>query len=121
ARLNLVSRSPIRRGMRTHTDLSTGRYARSVKAGVGLSTAADTRAAAIAAAMEARSTMDGPADLAVVFASPHHATAAEAVVEAVYEAAGPHSLIGCVAEAVVGGDREVEGEPGVSVWLGRIA
>ena len=55
-----------------------------VNVGVGLSTAADTRAAAIDAAMEARSTMDGPADLAVVFASPHHATAAEAVVQAVY-------------------------------------
>jgi small ligand-binding sensory domain FIST len=55
-----------------------------------------------------------------VFASIHHAPLAEQVLEAVHEAASPAALIGCVGEAVVGGSREVEAEPAVSVWLGSL-
>ena len=33
------------------------------------------------------------------------------------EETGPIPLIGCVAEAVAGGAREVESEPAVSLWL----
>src|SRR2546426_11388629 len=57
-------------------------------------------------------------DLAIVFASPEHAPMAEEVLEGVHEAASPSGLIGCVGEAIIGGRREVEGQPAVSVWLG---
>lgn len=55
--------------------------------------------------------------LALLFASPHHAEAADKVLDAVHEAVAPEALIGCVGESVIGGSREVEGEPAVSVWL----
>jgi small ligand-binding sensory domain FIST len=57
-------------------------------------------------------------DLAVVFASVQHAPQAEQVLDAIHESASPGALIGCVGEAVVGGSREIEAEPAVSVWLG---
>jgi small ligand-binding sensory domain FIST len=92
-----------------------------VSAGVGLSTQPDARQAAMEAALAARRALrEGRPSLAVLFASPHHAERAEAVLDAVHEAAGPQALIGCVAEAVLGGGREVEGEPAVSVWLASL-
>lgn len=60
---------------------------------------------------------DGPPSLAVLFTSPHHAERAEVVLDAVHEAVAPRVVIGCVGEAVVGGSREVEGDPAISVWL----
>jgi small ligand-binding sensory domain FIST len=41
--------------------------------------------------------------------------------EAVHEAAAPGALIGCIGEAVVGGAREIESDPAVSVWLGSFS
>jgi small ligand-binding sensory domain FIST len=55
---------------------------------------------------------------AVLFASAHFSGSAQALVAAVAEETGPLPLIGGVAEAVVGGGREVESEPAVSLWLG---
>lgn len=92
-----------------------------ISAGVGLSTQPDARQAAMEAALAARRALrEGRPSLAVLFASPHHAERAEAVLDAVHEAAGPQALIGCVAEAVLGGGREIEGEPAVSVWLASL-
>jgi small ligand-binding sensory domain FIST len=53
----------------------------------------------------------------VLFASAHFFGSAEALVARVAEEAGRLPLIGCVAEAVAGGAREVESEPAVSLWL----
>jgi small ligand-binding sensory domain FIST len=89
-----------------------------VAAGAGLSLNLDTRRAAVEAALAASAGLSGgPPSLAVLFASSHHAEGAEALLDAVHGAAGPEAVIGCVAEAVVGGGREVEGDPAVSVWL----
>lgn len=89
-----------------------------VTVGAGLSLRAEPREAAIEAAMAAREPADGaPPSLGVVFASPHHTEAAGALLDAVHDAAAPEALIGCVGESVIGGDREVEGEPAVAVWL----
>lgn len=84
----------------------------------GLSQLEDPRSAAVGAALEARGEHQERPDLAVVFASPHFAERADAIVDGVREAASPRGLIGCVAEAVVWDDREVEADPAVSVWLG---
>ena len=79
---------------------------------------ADAREAARRAVDEARSSLGGlPPALAVLFASAHFFDSAEDLAVAVTEQAGPVPLIGCVAEAVAGGPREVESEPAVSLWL----
>ena len=80
--------------------------------------AADPEEAGRRAAGEACASLgDRPPSLAVLFASDHFLGRAEALVAAVAREAGPVPLIGCVAEAVTGGAREVESEPAVSLWL----
>ena len=59
-----------------------------------------------------------PPDLAVLFVSRPHLAGFEEAVEAVRTALRPRTLIGCAAESVVGGAREVERSPGVSLWVG---
>src|SRR6516162_4768428 len=89
-----------------------------VKAGGALVLTADAREAARRAVAEARAPLGGLApSLAVLFASAHFFGSAEDLAAAITEQAGPMPLIGCVAEAVAGGAREVESEPAVSLWL----
>ena len=54
---------------------------------------------------------------AVLFASAHFLGSATALLAAVTRELGPVPLIGCVAEGVIGGGREVESDPAVSLWL----
>jgi small ligand-binding sensory domain FIST len=90
-----------------------------VKAGGALVLTADPSAAASRAVEQARSALgDLSPSLAVLFASSHFLGSAETLVAAIAEQAGPLPLIGCVAESVAGGAREVESEPAVSLWLG---
>ena len=80
--------------------------------------AADPGAAARRAVSEARAPLgDASPSFAVLFASEHFFDDAEALVTAVAGETGQVPLIGCVAEAVAGGSREVESEPAVSLWL----
>jgi small ligand-binding sensory domain FIST len=89
-----------------------------VKAGGALVLAADPDAAARRAVGEARASLgDVSPSFAVLFASEHFFGNAEALVAAVAGETGRVPLIGCVAEAVAGGSREVESEPAVSLWL----
>jgi small ligand-binding sensory domain FIST len=60
---------------------------------------------------------DRPPSFGMLFASAHFHDSADALLAAVTEQTGPIPLIGCVAEAIVGGGREVESEPAVSLWL----
>src|SRR5258707_4113009 len=52
-----------------------------------------------------------------MYASDHFLGSAEAHAAAVAEQTGPLPLIGCVAQGVVGGAREIESGPAVSLWL----
>jgi small ligand-binding sensory domain FIST len=89
-----------------------------VKAGGALVLAADPGAAARRAVSEARAALgDSSPSFAVLFASEHFFGDAEALVAAVTGETGQVPLIGCVAEAVAGGSREVESEPAVSLLL----
>jgi small ligand-binding sensory domain FIST len=89
-----------------------------VKAGGALVLAPDAREAADRAVAEARAALgDQPPGLAVLFASAHFLGSAQTLVTAVFEQTGGAPLIGCVAEAVAGGAREVESGPAVSLWL----
>ena len=61
--------------------------------------------------------LDGaPADLVFVFVSPHFAGTTEDVVGVLRAVLEPRALVGSTHAAVVGGGREVEGTPAISVW-----
>ena len=83
-----------------------------MKAAGALVLAADPGEAAGRAVAEARAALGGvPPSLAVLFASAHFYGSAQALVAAVAEETGQLPLIGCVAEGVAGGAREVESGP----------
>ena len=89
-----------------------------MKAGAALVLTADPAEAGRRAAEVACAPLGGsPPALGILFASTHFEDSAEALLATVTEQTGPIPLIGCVAEAVVGGAREVESEPAVSLWL----
>ena len=58
-------------------------------------------------------------DGVLLFVTPPHGGAIEDAARVVWEVLRPGALLGCTAESVVGNDREVEGEPAVSLWAGR--
>jgi small ligand-binding sensory domain FIST len=57
-----------------------------------------------------------PPDLAVLFVTPPHGQSFPAVARAVRELLQPTSLLGATAVAVVGGPREVEEQPAITLW-----
>ncbi len=59
-------------------------------------------------------------DLAMVFFTAHHADEAVNLVEKLWLELDPEVLIGCSAEGVIGGDREIEREPGLVVLTGQL-
>jgi small ligand-binding sensory domain FIST len=64
----------------------------------------------------------GPApEVAVLFASPHHVDALDEIAAAVRALVAPGVLVGATGVAVVGGDREIEDGPALSLWAGRLA
>lgn len=65
--------------------------------------------------------LDGePPDLAVLFVSPHHLGAVEDEATTIRELLRPQVLVGCTTAAVIGGAREVEGGPGLSLFAARL-
>ena len=89
-----------------------------MRIGAALSTDPDPAKATAEAAEDARVLL-GEADisLAMLVTSRDHAASAEEASKALRLEASPERVIGCVAETVVGGDREVESGPAVAVWL----
>ncbi len=89
-----------------------------MKAGAALVLTEDPGEAARQAAKQARAALgDQPPTFGVLFASEHFHISAQVLLAAVTAEIGPVPLIGCVAEAVAGNAREVEGQPAVSLWL----
>src|SRR5262249_58891262 len=68
---------------------------------------------------QARAAFAGAPALAVLFFSPHHLGGCRDLAAAARRELAPRCLIGCVAEGVIGNDREAEGGPGLTLWLGR--
>lgn len=86
-----------------------------------LSLHASPAAAGYEAALRAREELgDASIDLACVFATHEHLPAASEVANAVRELLAPRHLLGCVAQGVVAGEREVEEGPAVSVWAASL-
>ncbi|MDQ6910814.1 MAG: hypothetical protein M3Z84_08560, partial [Actinomycetota bacterium] len=59
-----------------------------------------------------------PPDLALLFVTPAHLGGVGEAVRALRATLAPHTLLGCAAVSVVGGGREVERGPGLSLWAG---
>src|ERR671918_287921 len=99
-----------------------GSEALACRIGAGLSTSQSAWEAATEAARAARGGGVGPdaVDLAFLFLSPAHLDGVEAAAEAVHEELAPRHLLGCVAEGVVAGVRELEQGPAVAVWAGSL-
>jgi small ligand-binding sensory domain FIST len=89
--------------------------------GAGLSTGSDSAAAATEAARQAAAGL-GPeaADLALLFLSPHHLDAAGDAAETVRGELDPRHLAGCVAEGVIGLERELEDGAALAVWAASL-
>jgi small ligand-binding sensory domain FIST len=87
----------------------------------GLSTADATARAAEEAARQATTGLAAePFDLAFLFLSSEHQEEVEAAAAAVEEELGPAHLLGCVAQGVLGKDRELEEGPAVAVWAASL-
>ncbi len=67
----------------------------------------------------ARDSLDGPADVALLFLSPHHAAAADEIARQACDLIGTANVLGCTGESIAGNAREIEEEPALAVWLAR--
>lgn len=85
-----------------------------------LSTRADTASAVQEACGQALDQLGGKPDLALVFVSQHHAAQLNLVASRLHEQLATPALLGCTGEAIVGGAREIEDAPAVSLWLARL-
>jgi small ligand-binding sensory domain FIST len=94
---------------------------RTRRVGAGLSVSPAAAEAAREAAREARAELDdAPADLAFLFLSAEHFAESEEAVAALEEELAPRHLLGCVAEGVVAGLRELEDGPAAAVWAASL-
>jgi len=84
-----------------------------------VSTAADTVEAARAAADAIAQDLGATPDLVMLFCTFHHADAADDLRATVIDRLAPGALVGCTAEGVFGGGREVFDEPAVAL-LGAV-
>ena len=74
---------------------------------------------AIGQVLDALGADAGPPDLALLFITAAHAGAMEDMAAAVRATLSPGTLLGCTAESLVAGAREVEQRPAVALWAGH--
>ena len=93
-----------------------------VRIGAAVSTLADARAGALEAAGSALLGLEGAVcDVAVVFASGNHLSAATETLQVVREVLAPSALVGCGAGGTLAGGREIEDGTSVSVWAAALS
>ncbi len=86
-----------------------------------VSTLGDTGEASREAARHVRGELGGAdVDLAFCFLTPEHSGSVPAAVTGVCAELAPRQLLGCVAQGVVGGDRELEAGPAAAVWAASL-
>jgi small ligand-binding sensory domain FIST len=91
------------------------------RAAAALSTVPNAADAASEAARAARERLGGATpDLALLFLTAEHGDRAEDAVTAATTELEPAHLVGCVAQGVVAGPREVEEGPGAAVWTASL-
>jgi len=96
--------------------MSTHRFASA------LSTSTSPESAAAEAVEELTAGLAGRTpDLVVAYATPHYGSAVRELGPYLQRSTGAGTVMGCCAQAVVGGSRELEGKAGVSVWAASLA
>lgn len=85
-----------------------------------LSTRTETAAAIAEVCEQAVQQLGATPDLAVVFVSHDHGPDFAPLVAEIRRRTGARHLIGCTGESIVGGAREIEGEPALSLWLAAL-
>ena len=59
-------------------------------------------------------------DIVIVFVSPHFADEFQEIADAIQETLQPINMIGCVGDSIVSGDREIEGDPAITIWAAAL-
>src|SRR4051812_24946849 len=72
------------------------------------------------AVAEVREALGDEVDVAFLFFTADHLDDAQAVAEEVWLELDPQAVVGCSAEGVIGGDREIERAPGLVVLAGSM-
>jgi small ligand-binding sensory domain FIST len=62
----------------------------------------------------------GPCTLAFVFASIHHQPELDSLGPLIADRLRAEAVLGCTGESIIGGDREIEQQPAVALWLARL-
>src|SRR4029450_4454883 len=88
--------------------------------GAAVSTALDHQQALDEVIPAALDQLGGAPDLVVCFFSMEHAGAAAGIALSLSERTGTSAILGCTAQGVIGGGRELEEEPGLAVWMARL-
>ncbi|MDX1690489.1 MAG: FIST N-terminal domain-containing protein [Acidimicrobiia bacterium] len=89
--------------------------------GAALSTLEDPHAALDEVATLASAPLSDTPHLAVAFATPHHAGIADDLAARLADLVGEQGTsIGAIADGVIGGSREVDDGPGLSLWVARL-
>src|SRR5919112_5530133 len=88
--------------------------------GAAFSTAPDHANALDEVIPAALGQLGGAPDLVVCFFTMEHADAAGGIALSLSERTGTANILGCTAQGVIGDGRELEGEPGLAVWLARL-
>ena len=88
--------------------------------GAAVSTASDHQRALDEAIPLALQQLSGTPDLVVCFFSMDHAEAARGIALSLSERTGTSAIIGCTAQGVIGGRRELEETPGLAVWAATL-
>ncbi len=85
-----------------------------------LSRAAEPRRALAEVCDQALARLGGTPDLAVLFLSADRAEIADKIANQACDRLAAECVIGCTAESLAGVGQEVEGVPGLSLWLARL-
>jgi small ligand-binding sensory domain FIST len=88
--------------------------------GAAVSTAPDHQRALDEAIPAALEQLSGTPDLVVCFFSMDHADAAHGIALSLSERTGTSAIVGCTAQGVIGGRRELEETPGLAVWAATL-
>jgi small ligand-binding sensory domain FIST len=95
--------------------MATSRFACAVSA------ESDSRRAEAEALEALESQLDGVTpDLVAAFATHHHGPALEELGKRLSRRTGAPTVFGCTAESVIGGGREIEGQPGLALWAASL-